>query len=124
MARVILVAIAICLELRVEGQNSRKIQVSSSAISGGDVEVVGSLDLPFGTILTIEGQWEEPGSPAKREWFQVKSINGRRLGRDHFVEVVGAGRQPAEVACVYKGFQSGGWLGSPTGKTQAPFWRQ
>ena len=123
MGRILLVllAFAFFVELKLDGQTPRKDQVSTAALSGGSVEVIGSLGFPLGTIVTIGGYWQEPKSPSKIEFFKVTAVNGKKLGMDCFLNVVGHQRQPANVACVYKGYQTGGWFGSPSGRTQAVF---
>ena len=109
----LLVSVPLC----VAGEpNSRTSSVRAVDL-GRNVQVIGLLDRPLGTIVTIEGMGSS--RPLFGPGINVQSVNGTMLTKPQFV--LFDSKEPLVTGKSYKlrGYETGGFEGDPSPTTKA-----
>lgn len=72
---------------------------------------IGRLGYRIGTLLTIEGTRAEKGKVGTQT-LAVDTVNGFKLAKAVSVWIENV-ELPGEHRCVFKGYETGGWVGTP-----------
>ena len=88
-----------------------KQSVTASDI-GRRVIIIGDLNKPLGTYLTIEGVRPERGG-MRNNPLEVDTIDGKKLDKPVIVDVRGTQQLPKEGRIVLRGYETGAMAGIP-----------
>lgn len=83
---------------------------------GKSIQIIGVLDIPLGTIVTIEGEAPiDTAADADAFAVRVTKINGKPLDNPRLIGVLaGKVKIPKKgEKCIFRGFESGSFIGLP-----------